>query len=282
MKMVTIIHNAFSRYMVCTGMLLTAIALEADNLEALPEFQRAWYEQDAATKKFKLNPAKVEVEDVTGLKATVTATREEARRAKAAADARVAEALKPFEGIDPAKARAIMAQFEDADEAALLAQGKEGLEKILTKRNAKRDAEVTRQLQEAQSHADGAMEVASTFMERVLDNHVRAAAAAAGLHPSAIEDALLRARAIFSLDDEGNAVQFTSEDDETPVLGKDGKTPFSPAEWLEGMRTSAPHWFPAGASGGGAGGSRQKGGAPDFSGMSPTARLTAARTAQGK
>jgi len=39
------------------------------------------------------------------------------------------------------------------------------------------------------------------------------------------------------------------------VLGKDGKTPFSPAEWIESMTEIAPHWFPASSSGGGASGS---------------------------
>jgi len=136
-------------------------------------------------------------------------------------------------------------------------------------------------IEEAMEREGGAMEVASTFMERVLDNEVREAAVKIGLHPSAIDDALLHARNIFSIDDDGHAVQL-DDDTEEPVLGKDGKTPFSPLEWLEGMREKKPHWWPAGSSGGGAGGGRGAGGKPDLSGLSPTARLTAARAAQGK
>ncbi len=262
-----------------TGLSLGAIAPEVDSVDALPEFQRGWYEQDAATKKFKLNLSKVEVEDVTGLKNTVKATRTEAEAAKRLADQRIAEALKPFEGIDPVKVHEMMAKLGNDEEATLIAAGK--LDEVISRRMKKLTDAQQKLVDEAAERESGALEVASTFMERVLDNHVRAAAAKAGLHPSAIEDALLRARAIFSLNDEGEAVQLSDDDGETPVLGKDGKTPFSPAEWLEGMKETAPHWFPASASGGGASGGGRKPGAVDLSNLSPTARLTAARAAKG-
>ena len=80
-----------------------------------------------------------------------------------------------------------------------------------------------------------------------------AAAAKAGIHAFAVEDALLRARSLFTLDDKGEAIQVGP--DGAPVLGKDGKTAFTPAEWLEAMKETAPHWFPAPGSGGGANGS---------------------------
>src|SRR3972149_11838102 len=113
-------------------------------------------------------------------------------------------------------------------------------------------------------------------MDRVLDNSVRAAPIAVGLHAPAVDDVLLRARAIFSLSDEGEAVQF-DEDGETIVLGKDGKTPFSPREWLESMKQKAPHWFPAGGSGGGSMVNKVASGGRDLSGLSPQQRMTMAR-----
>ena len=87
-------------------------------------------------------------------------------------------------------------------------------------------------------------------MTKALDSEITKAATKAGLHAVAIDDALLYARSIFSLDDQGNAVQLG--EDSKPVLGKDGKTPFTPLEWLEAMRETKPHWFPATATGGGA------------------------------
>ena len=102
-----------------------------------------------------------------------------------------------------------------------------------------------------------------------------AAATKAGIHQHAIDDALLRARSMFRLNDDGQAVQF--DQDGNVVIGKDGKTPFTPNEWLDGMKETAPHWFPAGNSGGGVGGNSNKGQKRDLSALSPRERLKAAR-----
>lgn len=91
-----------------------------------------------------------------------------------------------------------------------------------------------------------------------LDNIFRKTATDAGVHKTAIDDALLRAGSIFSLDADGKAVQLGP--DGTPVLGADGTSNFSPAEWMEGMKVSSPHWFPAGSSGSGANGGDESGG----------------------
>ena len=94
----------------------------------------------------------------------------------------------------------------------------------------------------------------------------------------AVEDALFRARTLFTLDGDGNAVQVK---DGQVVIGKDSKTPYSPAEWLEGMKESAPHWFPAGGSGGGAPGGKGPGGSgaktmkrADFDSLNPLEKAT--------
>lgn len=245
------LHNYLTRYMATTGMMAFAIApeLDATALEKLPESQRSWYtEKDG---KFVVDLAKVEIEDTGGLKTALAKERQAAKDAKEAAKIAVQEAMKAYEGIDPVKTRALLAKFDNEEEAALIASGK--VDEVIAKRMAKRDAELQRQLDAAKGETEVAKGTANKFRERVLDNHIRAAAAKAGLHAFAVEDALLRARSLFSLDDNGEAVQLGS--DGTPVLGKDGKTAFTPAEWLEAMKETAPHWFPASGSGGGAGGS---------------------------
>lgn len=264
------------------GLTHGAIELEADNLEKVPEFQRGWYVQDAATKKFKLDPAKVEVEDVAGLRNTVAATREEVKKANAAREQAVKDALKPFEGIDPVRTKEMLAAFASEEEKKLIASGPEGIKRVVEARMEKQREDMAKQIDEAVKREQGALEVASKFMERVLDNHVRAAAAEAGVIPSAVEDVLLRGRQIFSVNEEGDAVQY-DEDGETAILGKDGRTPFSPKEWIDQMKEKAPHWFPATGSGGGAGGSAKgKGGGIDFSKLSPQEKLTAAREGRAK
>lgn len=226
-----------------------ALAQTVDTLDKLPESQRGWYAE--ADGKFVLDLNKVEIEDTGGLKTALAKERQAAKEAKEAAKVAVQEAMKAFEGIDPVKTRALLAKFDNEEEAALIAAGK--VDDVIAKRMAKREADFQKQLEAARGEAEGAKKVASTFQSRVLDNHIRAAAAKAGIHAFAIEDALLRARAMFSLDDKGEAVQMGS--DGSPVLGKDGKTPFTPTEWLESMKETAPHWFPTTGSGGGAGGS---------------------------
>lgn len=226
-----------------------ALAQTVDTLDKVPESQRAWYAE--ADGKFVLDLNKVEIDDASALKKALNTEREAVKQAKAAAKLAVDEAMKAFEGIDPVKTRALLAKFDNEEEAALIAAGK--VDDVIAKRMAKRDAELQRQLDAAKGETEAAKGTANKFRDRVLDNHIRAAAAKAGIHAFAVEDALLRARSLFTLDDKGEAIQVGP--DGTPVLGKDGKTAFTPAEWLDAMKETAPHWFPASGSGGGANGS---------------------------
>lgn len=229
------------------------LALEVEKIEVIPEAQRAWYVEDATTKKFKLDPAKVEIEDTTGLKSALQKEKDAARvSAKAIKDMQ-----EKYEGIDPEQVKSLMAKFNSKEEAELIAAGK--MDQVIELRTEKQRVAQQKLIDAANAHAKAADERAAKFSQRVLDNHIRAAAAKAGLHAHAIEDALFRARVMFSLNESGDAVQLGA--DGHPVLGKDGKTAFSPAEWLESMKETAPHWFPAGASGGGAGNDKGAGGA---------------------
>lgn len=161
------------------------------------------------------------------------------------------ESLKRFDGIEPDAVREILKRFADDEEAGLIKAGK--IDEVLNKRTERMKADYDKRLKEALATAEQATKRAQAFQGRVLDDAIRAAAAKAGIHQHAIDDALFRARSMFALDENGQAVQLG--DDGKPVLGKDGKTPFTPLEWLEGMKEKAPHWFPASASGGGSGGS---------------------------
>ncbi|WP_020227131.1 hypothetical protein [Acidovorax sp. MR-S7] len=171
--------------------------------------------------------------------------------------------LKRFDGIDPDAVRNILKRFSDDEEAGLIQAGK--VDEVLNKRTERMKADYDKKLAAAMQAAEAATQRAQAFQGRVLDDAIRAAAVKAGLHQHAIDDALFRARSMFTLDENGSAVQFDA--DGSPVLGKDGKTPFTPMEWLEGMKDKAPHWFPATASGSGAtssGGGRPTNG--DFGG----------------
>lgn len=156
------------------------------------------------------------------------------------------ESLKAWDGLDPNQIRDLLGKMEGDEELKLLKDGK--LDEVVQRRVAKRDADWQKKLDAATAEAQGEKQKSAKFVGRVLDEQIRAAVNGK-VHDKAVEDALFRARMLFTLDEDGNAVQLQ---DGKAVLGKDGKTAFNPAEWIESMRDSAPHWFPATGSGTGA------------------------------
>lgn len=235
-------HRHLFNYMARSGLILGALSLTVDDIATVPEAQRTLYVE----KDGKHHLDVTGIEDTSGLKSALQKEREAVKEAKRLQK----EIEQRYEGIDPDKVKSMMAKFENDDEAKLIAAGK--IDEVVTKRTEKLRVELQKQVDLAKGETEASNKRASKFSQRVLDNHIRAAAIKAGLHAHAVEDALFRARNMFSLDDAGEAVQLDNEG--KPTLGKDGKTPFTPAEWLEGMKETAPHWFPASGSGGGAGG----------------------------
>lgn len=215
-------------------------------VDAVPAGQESFYvEKDG---KFHLD-VEGGFEDTTGLKSALQKERDAAKEASR----RTKELEDKFAGIDPAKVRDMMAKLDQDGEAALIAAGK--FDEVLAKRTEKLRADLQRQIDEAHGKAKNAEERVSKYSQRVLDDRIRDAVMGK-VHVHAIKsgDVLRAAREIFTLDENGNAVQLA--DDGKPVIGKDGKTPFSPAEWIESMAEIAPHWFPNDSTGGGAGGSK--------------------------
>jgi len=188
--------------------------------------------------------------DVTGVEDTnqlrielATVKREAAERRKAAK-----ELEERFAGIDPEKVKSMMAKLDQDGEAKLLAEGK--IDEVVNKRTEKLRADLQKQLDEAHGKATSAEARVKQYSQKALDNVLRAAAIKAKIHEEAIDDVLLRGRSMFELDESGIAIQRDA--DGNLILGKDGKTPFQPDEWLE---NPPKHWVMNSASGGGASGS---------------------------
>lgn len=186
------------------------------------------------------------------------------------------DATKQFEGIDPERARALLAKFESDEDADLIAKGK--IDEFLSKKYAKRDADWQKKLDDAKNELKIQQEKTAKFLNRVLDDQLQKAFNGK-VDPRSMKAALLEAKQIFGLDDEGNAVQLSS--DGTVVLGKDGKTPFSPTEWIDSDTTKkeSPYLFPA--SGTGAGTSQPSNGSHTVQGdvdkMTPAQKMAAGR-----
>lgn len=161
--------------------------------------------------------------------------------------------LASFGTLDPERAKALMETMDHDEDLKLFADGKKAvvIDKYTERMRTAHAAEVEAERQQTASEKQRA----DNYRGAVLDNHIRAVTS--DLHKGAVEDALLLARQIFSLDAKGNAVKLDAEG--RPELGKNGKTPFSPAEWMEMQRELKPHWFPASTSGSGSAGANGTG-----------------------
>lgn len=176
-----------------------------------------------------------------GLKATNAALKAEKQA--------LADKAKAFDGLDVDELKSFHAQFKDSEDLKLIKDGK--IDEVLNRRNEKFMANVEKERKAAADALAAKDAKLSKFSQRVLDDSIRAAASRAGVHKHAIDDALLAARMDFTLDDEGNPVQMR---DGEVVYGKDGKSPFSPDEWMAQRVETKPHWFPSGNSGSDTGG----------------------------
>lgn len=84
----------------------------------------------------------------------------------------------------------------------------------------------------------------------LIDGAVRNSAVEAKVRSAALSDVVLRAQQTFKVID-GKAVAHDPEG--KIIYGKDGSNPLSTSEWINGLKTDAPHLFET-SSGGGAGG----------------------------
>ncbi len=161
--------------------------------------------------------------------------------------------LASFNGLDPDRAKALLETMDHDEDLRLFADGKKAvvIDKYTERMRASHATEVEAERQQTAAERQRA----DAYKGAVLDNHIRSVTG--DLHKGAVEDALLLARQIFSLDAKGNAVKLDAEG--RPELGKDGKSPFSPAEWMEVQRELKPHWFPASTSGSGSTGAQGSG-----------------------
>lgn len=82
--------------------------------------------------------------------------------------------------------------------------------------------------------------LSSLLEEVVLENVVAKDAVKLGVADTAIDDVILRARTVFTVD--GKTPKAVGADGK-PVYGKDGVTPLSVGEWVDGLKKTSPHLF---------------------------------------
>ena len=185
--------------------------------------------------------------------------------------AEIEELKRKFEGIDPQAVRALEAEKRRLEEAQALKGGE--VEKVVTARVQALRGEIEKQLGAVSAERDS---LSSRLADVQINQGIVLAATKRGLRASAIPDATLRARNVFRLD--GGVARAFEADGKTPRFGRDGVTPLTLDEWVEGLVAEAPHLFESNAGGGAVGGG--SGGA--VSGENPWKRETFNLTKQGQ
>lgn len=169
-----------------------------------------------------------------------------------------------FDGLDIEAVKAIVSKAGQDEETRLIAEGK--IDEVVSRRTERLRGDLEKQLQAERDRADKAETFANQFKDRVLSDSIREAASKAGALAEASDDIILRARSVFSLNEDGMPVAI--DKDGQVIYGKDGKTPLSPLEWAEGLRESASHLWPRAQGAGQVGDKGGKGGGKKRSEMS--------------
>ncbi|RDE96187.1 hypothetical protein DPW02_11575 [Aggregatibacter aphrophilus] len=182
------------------------------------------------------------------------------------------EKLAKFDGIDPEAVSKLMKQFENDEEMKMIAEGK--YQDVINKRVEKVNEAKQREIEALTKNHQDEMTKTQSALDRyaalVLENAIRAEAQKAGV-TFGVEDAVLRAKLTFKLDD-GLVVPLDENN-----FGADGK-PLTLKEWFDGMKEKAPHWFPASQGGGSHGGTAGGGKSmtrEQFEKLSPTEKSKA-------
>ncbi len=185
----------------------------------------------------------------------------------------VTELTQKFDGIDPVKARELMAIASDLEAEKLVKKGE--IDKVIGQRTEAMKVEHEKQLTKLTTEQKRLL---SRLEELEINQAAVREATEFGLKPSAVLDITARARLIFTLH-EGKPTAF-GPDGKTPIFGKDGTEPLTIREWVESQVTQAPHLFEPNAGGGANGGG--SGGASKHTGANPFKRETWNLTEQMK
>lgn len=156
----------------------------------------------------------------------------------------LAEKLAAFDGMDAGKIASMMKVFDNDEDAKLIAEGKwqEVIDKHVTAFRGETEATInklTGELETITTERDG---LKSSHTKNTINTAIRVAAETAEVLPAAIEDVLLRAASVFTLDKDGKVVALNK--DGSAMLSKDGKDVLTPGVFLSDLKEAAPHYWP--------------------------------------
>ena len=182
------------------------------------------------------NSAKTQVEEaVTDLKSKNTEILNEKKALQ--------ESLKKFEGYDPKIVKEATEFYEKNKDAEFLKDGT--VEELIEKKVSQVTSDFETQIAELNSTLETTKESGQTYKQlfegKTIDDGIRAEAVKAGMLPTAIEDAVLRGRSVFTLD--ANK-QIEARDKDGKLAVTEDKKVLTPTNWVEGLKTTSPHYWP--------------------------------------
>ncbi|MGG2098128.1 hypothetical protein ABFY41_11210 [Acinetobacter haemolyticus] len=237
------------------------LAFLVDSLDEVKEEFRSLYVEENG--KFRLDLDGYE--DPKGLKTALQSEREAAKTAKK----ELQKLQEQFDGIDPDAVKKLLTQFEQDEDAKLIAEGK--IDEVIQKRTEKMREQHDKLLNEEKVRADKAEAYANKFKQSVVQSKIVQAAVELEALPEATGDIAFLAQSKFKLDEDGNAVAVDESGE--VIIGKDGKTPLSPKEWVESLREQKPYYWPK-ANGSGSPGSTNTKGQVDITKPDGTVNMT--------
>lgn len=187
-------------------------------------------------------------EEVNGLKSKNAEILDEKKK--------VDKKLKDFEGFDFEGAKEAMDFLENNKEAQMIKDGKteELIEKKLSQVRSDHETQLGEINQNLKSEAERANTYEGLYKTKMVEDSLREAALSAKIRPEAINDVLLHGRQVFSLAEDSSVEARDSEGKLKKTI--DDKV-LTPSNWIEGLKKTAPHYWPdsvgAGARGGGSG-----------------------------
>lgn len=201
------------------------------------------------------NSAKTQVEEaVTGLKTKNSELLDE----KKGLDLK----LKEFGDLDPRVVKTANEFYEKNKDAEFLKDGT--VEELIEKKTSQLTSDFETQINELSASLIEAKTHGNTYQQlfesKTIDDAVRQAASESGMLPTAVEDAVLRGRSVFSLDENK---QIEARDSEGKLAVTEDKKVLNTKNWIEGLKETSPHYWPIsegagafGRTGGGAEGDK--------------------------
>lgn len=144
------------------------------------------------------------------------------------------------DGLDLDAIKVLLDKSNQDEESKLIAEGK--IEEVIQKRTEKMREEHARLLNAETTRANNAEAYANKFKQSVVQGQIVQAAIELEALPEATADIAFLAQSKFVLDEDGKAVAV--DENGEVIIGKDGKTPLSPKEWVESLREQKPYFWP--------------------------------------